>query len=390
MPNPQTDKVTWSQLRQAIAKRIGTNEKEVNLFLTAFIAQITNALRADRLVRINGLGTFKLQEVAPRRSINIATGEPITIPGYDKVIFLPEASVRELINHQPVPEQVRADIEEIIDPIQKLGAQAVEIVDILAELGQDPRKPQPTPTWDAGGSPADRHEEATPEDAAFSSQAQPAPTDCHEEATPEPTPEPDPTPAPKPAQPGPAPIRRPWLTAGITILCFTLCLAGAFLFVGHKFVQWVDTLHERANTPLPVVEQTIDQPTLETPQDTTATWDAGSSSRSQTAPAERSPERPSDPEPTESLSPAQPDYSDILAVEELHADSRLAWLAYKYYGAKDLWVFIYEANRDVLPNPHQIKVGTPIRIPNLSPELRDLTNPDTQRLIEEKKALYAR
>ena len=39
-------------------------------------------------------------------------------------------------------------------------------------------------------------------------------------------------------------------------------------------------------------------------------------------------------------------YPDVnfIGIEQVGKDSRLAWIAYKYYAQKDLWVFIYEAN----------------------------------------------
>ena len=76
-------------------------------------------------------------------------------------------------------------------------------------------------------------------------------------------------------------------------------------------------------------------------------------------------------------------YDEFIATERLAKDSRLAWVAKKYYGEKQLWVFIYEANKDHISNPSIITPGTIIRIPKLSNELRDVQNPNTQRIIHE-------
>lgn len=52
----------------------------------------------------------------------------------------------------------------------------------------------------------------------------------------------------------------------------------------------------------------------------------------------------------------------------------------------DLWVYIYDANRDIIDNPNAIKVGTELRVPHLTEQQMDLTNPDTQAQIAQLKA----
>ena len=129
------DKLSWSELRRALAQRANISEKDANAFLTAFNAQLLEALKTEKQVKINGLGTFKLQAVAPRKSVDVTTGNEITIEGYNKVSFVPEAGVKELVEKVEAGEAVEA-----LDPIQKLGAQADEIVDILGDLGELPKE----------------------------------------------------------------------------------------------------------------------------------------------------------------------------------------------------------------------------------------------------------
>ena len=90
------EKMTWLELRRAIAVRSGDRQKEVNSFMDELVKQIMEGLRTDKVVRISGLGSFKLQAVAARKSVNVATGEDIVIPGYEKVTFVPESGVKEL------------------------------------------------------------------------------------------------------------------------------------------------------------------------------------------------------------------------------------------------------------------------------------------------------
>ena len=136
------DKLSWTELRRALATRAGVSEKSAGVFLNALVSQLVVGLKSDRQVKINGLGTFKLQAVAPRKSVNVSTGEEIIIEGYNKIIFSPEAGLKELIESGrfmvdgEVSKPIEGDFP--IDPIKKLGEQADEIVGLLADLGQGP------------------------------------------------------------------------------------------------------------------------------------------------------------------------------------------------------------------------------------------------------------
>ena len=66
------EKLSWSELRRAIATRAGVNEKTAGVFLNALTSQLLEGLRTDKAVKINGLGTFKLQAVAPRLALRTA------------------------------------------------------------------------------------------------------------------------------------------------------------------------------------------------------------------------------------------------------------------------------------------------------------------------------
>ena len=71
------------------------------------------------------------------------------------------------------------------------------------------------------------------------------------------------------------------------------------------------------------------------------------------------------------------EYTEFVDTVTLNEGSRLTWISLKQYGHKDYWVYIYEANRDIVKNPNAIAIGTRLRIPQLAPELIDTTNPET-------------
>jgi hypothetical protein len=59
-------------------------------------------------------------------------------------------------------------------------------------------------------------------------------------------------------------------------------------------------------------------------------------------------------------------------------------LALQYYGHKAFWVYLYQANKNVIKNPNDIPVGTTIRIPKPDPKIIDAQNP---ALVAKAKAL---
>ena len=136
------DKLTWTELRKAVAEYANTSEQEAGQFLSALLEGVVEGLKTDKQVKIKGLGSFALKAVAPRKSVNIATGETFTIEGYNKLTFSAESMLKESVEkrlEQPKTEALMAELNP--DPLKKLGEQANEIVDILAELGQAVSKP---------------------------------------------------------------------------------------------------------------------------------------------------------------------------------------------------------------------------------------------------------
>ena len=89
-----------------------------------------------------------------------------------------------------------------------------------------------------------------------------------------------------------------------------------------------------------------------------------------------------------SLADKPREYVNFIGIERVGQDSRLAWIAYKYYAQKDLWVFIYEANRDVISDPTLVRPGQYIRIPELSEEYRNLYNPELKQLVDSLATKY--
>ena len=133
------DKLTWLELRKAVAEYANTSEQEAGQFLNALLDGVIEGLKEDKQVKIKGLGNFSLKAIAPRKSVNIATGEAFTIEGYNKLTFTAESMLKESVEKRLEPTTTEEVLKELTnDPMKKLGEQADEIVDILADLGQAP------------------------------------------------------------------------------------------------------------------------------------------------------------------------------------------------------------------------------------------------------------
>ncbi len=83
-------------------------------------------------------------------------------------------------------------------------------------------------------------------------------------------------------------------------------------------------------------------------------------------------------------------YTEFIASERIKSGSRLTLMARRYYGSKDFWVYIYEANKEKIPNPDQIAKGTLIRIPKLDARLIDVKNPRCLTKAKELHDLYVK
>lgn len=78
-------------------------------FTKAFFDTIVDALyMGEEVIKVKGLGVFKLVEVESRESVNVSNGERIVIPGYKKVTFVPDEDIVESLN-QKIEERESAE-----------------------------------------------------------------------------------------------------------------------------------------------------------------------------------------------------------------------------------------------------------------------------------------
>ncbi len=139
-------KITLPIIRKAVANRLGRDEDEIGGFLNALFSSITSGLRSDKTVKINNLGTFSLQTMAPRKSVNISTGEAIVLEEYNKVVFESESSLKTELNEGSVEDKKLSLPTNLIKKQEKKEKKIEineEIVNISPENGEiETEKPQ--------------------------------------------------------------------------------------------------------------------------------------------------------------------------------------------------------------------------------------------------------
>ena len=92
------EKLNTQHIIDSFAEKQHISKRSAEVFIKEFFGLVQEALKQERYVKIKGLGTFRVIEVEDRTSINVNTGERINIGGHDKITFVPDGSVKDLIN----------------------------------------------------------------------------------------------------------------------------------------------------------------------------------------------------------------------------------------------------------------------------------------------------
>ena len=92
------NKLTIQELATLLSVKSGKDVYETERFIREFITVVSEGLFSDKMVKVKGLGTFKIVLVEDRESIHVNTGERILIPAHYKCSFLPDNELKELVN----------------------------------------------------------------------------------------------------------------------------------------------------------------------------------------------------------------------------------------------------------------------------------------------------
>ena len=121
-------KTIIQQITNALAKQYNLSAAEATAFIDAIFNIISSELKSGNQVKIKGLGTFKVQAVKPRESVNVNTGERVLIEGHDKISFTPDIVMKELVN-KPFSQFETVVINDGVDTEELERVPAEEISD---------------------------------------------------------------------------------------------------------------------------------------------------------------------------------------------------------------------------------------------------------------------
>ena len=212
------NKLTLNNIAKVLVEKNGLEPKEAMTFTTAMFDLIHDRLNEEGIVKVKGLGTFKMIRVEARESINVRTGERVLIDSHAKITFTPDAVMKELVN-KPFSQfetvVLNDDVEftdmkseETTDEINN-SEQSESLVDVVSEGGTPEPAPVvvPEPVAEVAPEPAPV---VAPEPVAEVA-PEPTPVVAPEpvaEVAPEVAPEPAPVVAPEPVA-EPAPVVAP-------------------------------------------------------------------------------------------------------------------------------------------------------------------------------------
>lgn len=453
------EKMNAAEIVELLSQQAAVSKKLSDDFLKTLLATIEEVLVSQDSVKINGLGTFKLQWNEPRKSVDVNTGTEIVIDGYHKVVFTPDAELKELANEpyahlQPVllddgAEATEKSSEETVDadqmPLKLFNEQANEIKDILSEINAlNDKQEDKTKGAEIEGEATMSSESVAPEvpveietplEMIVSEETEEKPeekpdiiekeivepveveateapeeivTVIHKEASPvvekaetmvmsevsveEPQ---EITKEKQKAEKTESRKRRikeadefhperlgkssPTRTPGrkLDFLFVGIMLGGLLVYVLIDFdvfslvKKYIDSNRfKKEIVQMPGNQYIIQE---EIPADTQLT---DTTVLQQDTVTQAAVVKPAEPVDELQILFDQPRvYKEFIATEKVIQGSRLTRISERHYGVKEFWVYIFEANRDLLDSPDDIAIGMELKIPKLNPKLADADNP---------------
>ena len=141
-------KVSVAWIAEAIAGKHGLTQKDAEQFVATFFDLINEALHEEKMVKVKGLGTFKVIDVRERESINVNTGERVVIESHGKISFTPDPIMRDLVN-KPFAQFETVMLNDDVD-IEELNAVSVD-EEPLAIVDEQSQEVEEEPSVAAAG-----------------------------------------------------------------------------------------------------------------------------------------------------------------------------------------------------------------------------------------------
>ena len=410
------NRLSIQDLALILSEQTGKSTEEALRFLQEFIAVVSEGVYNDKLVKVKGLGTFKIIRVEERASVSVNSGERFVIPSHYKFTFTPDKELKELVNKpfslfDTVELNEEVDFSDVDVSAETSGAEEAAddsseeilpdgIPEQAIEAPQTPEpevKPEPAVEEEAvpqeeAKAESEAETETTPEPEV---EAEPEPK-VEAETTPkegvkaEPEPETETTPEPeveaepelkakaetspqeeveaepKQAEPvssvsGYKEYRRKRRRSASRKLLFPIACLFVVIVLGIVYIVCLSgrtTVNKNWEPPMAEVGNPTPEAGMNpVPADSTGVTPPDSASLAVDSVV-------AEPPVVEENQPEETPKSDILALVTIKAGDRLASFAKQYYGHKFFWVYIYQYNQDIISDPNNIPIGTELRIPD--------------------------
>lgn len=343
------NRLNIQDLARLLSEQTGKERETIERFLREFISVVSEGVYTDKLVKVKGLGTFKIILVEKRESIHVNTGERFLIPAHYKFSFLPDKELREQVNkpfsffetteigehvdftdidvsdeekdtedesvEEVMPDREIPLVEEIVEPL-------VESVPELSPVLEPDSEPEPV---------QEEQIESGPALGTISEPEEEPEVELESESDPKPESEPELEPLPEPVNPVTHKSGRKGMYLGIIGVAIVL-VSSSIIYMGKE--RWLKAPVRQA---VAKVRDTVENSSVK--QDTLLVVN-------------------------EPVAPPKPTVLDSIRIS---TGDRLTMIALKYYGDKLFWVYLYQHNKERIKDPNNVPIGTMIVVP--APEL---------------------
>ena len=363
------NRLTIQDLAGLLAEYTGKDKNSSERFLREFIAVVSEGVYTDKLVKVKGLGTFKIIPVEKRESIHVNTGERFVIPGHYKFSFLPDKELRELVNKPfsffettELGENVDfTDMDVVPDEPEIKEAEDESVEEVMPEekhlSEEEPvissKEESVVPAEEEPVAPSEEEPVGQPEDEGVDI-LEPVVDERPEDFEPDsPSEEAETCPDAERKKP------RTKRIVVVSVFVFLLLLFNIGLYLNRacffekdKETLKVDTVFSKGE--IVATEVVADTATVFAKEDSARIVSETTEEKPAVKPEAASPE--------------------VIARVKIEPGSRLTLISLKYYGSKLFWVYLYEYNKNIIKDPNNVPIGTVIEVP--APEMYGIDRRD--------------
>lgn len=408
-------KINTQDLAVLLAKQASISKKEAEAFLKELMNVILSGLDDDELVKVKGIGTFKLITISERESVDVVTGNRVVIPAHQRISFTPDKTLAATINEpfalfEPT-EIIEENAELVLSRLQRNKAEDEKVDELQEEVSETPHMvvaPVAETIEETENLQAEEAIEAT-------EQPQPEVVETIEAVAPTVLPEPPAAEAIKEEEDAPpegffkaedifnpdSPYYKPVDSSrrrpsskrtNWGLIVSMIVVAMLFAFLAHIVNEDIKARQKLAGTSRDmIIKEQVEKPNfverlLGTDKSTDSVTIVRDLREIPAAPTEEEKEEviedtPAAVVPTTQTPAAKPQTSPNTTTERgtntgnknnsttkgservLKAGERLTIIAEEEYGNKAFWIYIYEENKDKITDPNNVRAGTKLTIP---------------------------